>query len=154
MASSKIPVPGAPDSLTSRMRKMEWRVTSIHDQALKPHGVNMYQAMSLIYISWHGKQESVNQRSIERFLYLSNPGVSKIVVFLEREGYITRTPDPKDARCYLLTATDQGDAFAATLSDAIYQADKDILSPLNPQEQQTLLKLLEKIGGAQMPSGG
>lgn len=148
MAPAKIPVPGAPDSLTSRMRKMEWRVTSIHDQALKSHGVNMYQAMSLIYIAWHGKIESVNQRSIERYLYLSNPGVSKIVVFLEKAGYIIRTPDPRDARSYLLTATEAGEKFAAVLSEAIHQADREILAPLNAQEQQSLLQLLEKIGEA------
>lgn len=148
MAPAKIPAPGAPDSLTSRMRKMEWRVTSIHDQALKTHGVNMYQAMSLIYIAWYGKAESVNQRSIERYLYLSNPGVSKIVVFLEKEGYIKRTPDPRDARSYLLTATEEGEAFAGVLSEAIHQADRQILAPLDLQEQQQLFRLLEKIGEA------
>lgn len=36
----------APDSLTSRLRKMEWRVTWAHGEVLKRHGVNMYQAMS------------------------------------------------------------------------------------------------------------
>ena len=138
----------APDSLTSRMRKMEWRVTRLHDRVLKSLGINMYQAMSLIYIAWYSKIESVNQRSIEKYLYLSNPGVSKIVVFLEKEGYIIRTPDPRDARSYLLTATAKGDAFAQELNLAILEADKMILAPLNEEERQTLMELLIKIGEA------
>lgn len=148
MAPTEFPNTAAPNSLSSRMRKMEWRVTRIHDRALKALGVNMYQAMTLIYIAWYGQRESVNQRSIEKYLYLSNPGVSKIVVFLEKEGYITRKPDPRDARSYLLTATERGNQFAVTLNDAIHEADEEILSPLSVEERKDLMKLLKKIGEA------
>ncbi len=126
---------------------MEWRVTKTHDQALKRHGVNMYQAMSLIYIARYGRKESVNQRSIEHYLYLSNPGVSKIVGFLEQKGYIVRDPDPKDARSYLLTATKQGEIFAEQLNQAILTADEEIVAPLNGEERRTMLAILAKING-------
>lgn len=132
-------------SLTSRMRKMEWRVTAIHTDALKPLGLNMYQAMSLVYIAQYGSERDVNQRSIERYLHLSNPGVSKIVGYLEKEGYVTRDSDPKDARSYLLHATEKGREFAEKLNEVILEADREILSPLTAEEQETLLKLLEKI---------
>ncbi len=148
MADLQLPVTAEPNSLTSRLRKMEWRVTRLHDEALKPHGVNMYQAMALIYVACYGQTESVNQRRIEKYLYLSNPGVSKIVVFLEKEGYILRSPDPRDARSQLLTATEKGYDFAAVLNDAIARADEAILSPLNVREQKQLLSLLQKIGEA------
>ena len=134
------------ESLTATMRMMEWRVTSIHGEALKPMGLNMYLAMSLIYISRHGFSRSVNQRSVESYLYLSNPGVSKIVGFLEREGYVTRDPDPSDARSYLLHATAKGMEFAGKLDAVIQEADRQILSPLTSREQETLLGLLQKIG--------
>ncbi len=138
----------APDSLTSRLRKMEWRVTWAHGEALKKHGVNMYQAMSLIYIAWYGKKESVNQRAIEKYLYLSNPGVSKIISFLEREGYVERNLDPKDARSYILRATERGEEFAQELNDAILESDQVIMQPLTSDERKTMLELLEKIGEA------
>jgi DNA-binding MarR family transcriptional regulator len=139
-----------PDSLTSRFRKMEWRVTMAHGEALRPYGVNMYQAMSLIYIAWYGKSESVNQRTIEKYLYLSNPGVSKIISHLEREGYVERNPDPKDARSYILRTTHRGDIFARTLNDAILAADQVIMQPLTPAEQQTMSLLLKKLGEAEL----
>lgn len=135
----------ADHSLTSRLRKMEWRVTAIHTDALKPFGLNMYQAMSLLYIAQYGHIRDVNQRSIERFLYLSNPGVSKIVSFLEKEGYVIRESYPKDSRSYLLRATDKGMKFAAKLNDVLMEADREILSPLTLKEQETLLNLLTKI---------
>ncbi len=139
-------VTAAPDSLTSRFRKMEWLVTKAHDEALKKLGVNMYQAMSLIYIAWYGKNQAVNQRTIEKYLYLSNPGVSKIISSLEQNGYVERNPDPSDARSYLLKATEEGEAFAKTLNDAILGADAVIMKPLTATERRTLMKLLEKIG--------
>lgn len=138
----------APDSLTSRLRKMEWRVTWAHSEVLRRHGVNMYQAMSLIYISWYGKTRCINQRSIEKYLCLSNPGVYKIVGFLEKEGYVVRNPDPTDARSYVLRATAEGEAFAQKLNRAILESDEIIMQPLTPAERETMLSLLEKIGGA------
>jgi DNA-binding MarR family transcriptional regulator len=125
---------------------MEWRVTRLHGEALRLYGVNMYQAMSLIYIAWYGQTESVNQRSIEQYLYLSNPGVSKIVGFLEKQGYITRTPDPRDARSYLLEATEQGQEFARVLNQAVLDADEKIMEPLSAGERKTMLRLLQKLG--------
>lgn len=135
----------ADHSLTSRLRKMEWRVTSIHTDSLKPFDLNMYQAMSLLYIAQYGNVRDVNQRSIERYLYLSNPGVSKIVSFLEREGYVIRESDPKDSRSYLLRATEKGMKFAEELNVVLMEADREILSPLTTEEQETLLNLLSKI---------
>lgn len=148
MEKSTLPMIAQPDSLTSRLRKMEWRVTRLHDEALKPYGVNMYQAMALIYVAAYSQTESVNQRRIEKYLYLSNPGVSKIVVFLEREGYILRTPDPRDARSHLLTTTKSGMEFAQALNEAIHLADTAIFSPLSAEEQSLMLHLLQKIGEA------
>ena len=139
-------VTAAPDSLTSRFRKMEWLVTKAHDEALKKHGVNMYQAMSLIYIAWYGRERAVNQRTIEKYLYLSTPGVSKIISALEQSGYVERNPDPSDARSYLLRATQKGEDFARTLNEAILEADAVIMKPLTAAERRTLMKLLEKIG--------
>lgn len=135
----------ADHSLTSRLRKMEWRVTAIHADALKPFGLNMYQAMTLLYIAQYGHSRDVNQRSIERFLYLSNPGVSKIVSFLEKEGYVIRESDPKDSRSYLLRATEKGMTFAQELDRVLMEADREILSPLTAKEQETLMNLLSKI---------
>lgn len=139
-------ISAAPDSLTSRLRKMEWRVTRIHSQVLQEHGVNMYQALSLIYIAWYGQRETVNQRSIEKYLYLSNPGVSKIISFLEHAGYVRRDPDPRDARSYLLSATPAGREFAQVLNHAILDSDDQIMAPLSPEERKTMMDLLDRIG--------
>lgn len=142
-----------PDSLTSRFRRMEWRVTRFHDEALRPFGLNMYQAMSLIYIAWYGRDEAINQRSIEKFLYLSNPGVSKIISILEKKGYVVRLPEPSDLRSYRLRATESGVAFARELNEAILEADQKIMEPLTEEEQKTMLMLLGKIGSADNHSG-
>ena len=143
-----------PDSLTSRLRPMEWRVTRFHEEALRPYGVNMYQALSLIYIAWYGREEAINQRSIEKFLYLSNPGVSKIISILEKKGYVTRCPESSDLRSYRLTATEDGIAFARKLNRAILLADEKILEPLTGEERKTMLMLLEKLGAAQITDAG
>ena len=149
MFESEFPSTVQSDSLSSLLRRMEWRVTRLHSEALSPLGVNMYQAMSLIYIARHGDTESVNQRTIEKFLYLSNPGVSKIISFLEKQGYVSRNSDPRDARGYLLSATPAGKAFADHLDAAILAADDAILAPLTAKEQSVMMELLSRIGREQ-----
>ena len=121
-------------------------MTRIHSEALQKHGVNMYQALSLIYIALYGQTQSVNQRSIEKYLYLSNPGVSKIISFLENAGYVRRDPDPKDARSYLLSATPEGKKFAQVLNRAILESDDRIMAPLDAEERKTMMELLARIG--------
>ena len=48
-------------------------------RVLEPYGVTVYQAMSLIYVADHEGERTVNQRAIERFTQLSNPGVTKLI---------------------------------------------------------------------------
>lgn len=68
--------------------------------------------------------------------------------FLEKEGYVERNPDPRDARSYILRATDKGETFAQELNRAILESDEIIMQPLTQSERRTMMKLLEKIGEA------
>ena len=64
-------------------------------RVLEPYGVTMYQAMSLIYVADHEGERTVNQRAIERFTQLSNPGVTKLITALERLELLERLLDEK-----------------------------------------------------------
>ena len=45
-----------------------------NSRALEPFGVTMYQAMGLIYVADHEQDRTVNQRALEQYTQLSNPG--------------------------------------------------------------------------------
>ena len=114
-------------------------------KALEPYGVTMYQAMSLIYVADHEGERTVNQRAIERFTQLTNPGVTKLITALERQGLLERCHDPEDARSYILRTTPQGRERAETFRQLILDNDRRFTADLTPEESVQLVELLKKI---------
>lgn len=115
------------------------------NEAVAKYGVTMYQAVSLIYISENEDRRSVNQRNIERYTGLSNPGVSKLISALVEMGYIERRKDERDARNYSLHTTPEGKEAAAKLHLAIAISDREICSGITQEELLTLVSLLKKL---------
>lgn len=114
-------------------------------KALEPYGVTMYQAMSLIYVVDHEGQRAVNQRAIERFTQLSNPGVTKLITALERQQLLERTHDPEDARSYILRTTPKGREMAETFRRLILETDRRYTANLTAEESGQLVALLQKL---------
>ena len=114
-------------------------------KALEPYGVTMYQAMSLIYVADHEGEWTVNQRAIERFTQLTNPGVTKLITALERQGLLERCHDPEDARSYILRTTPKGRERTETFRQLILDNDRRFTTDLTSEERQQLVELLKKI---------
>lgn len=114
-------------------------------KALEPYGVTMYQAMSLIYVADHEGVRTVNQRAIERFTQLTNPGVTKLITALERQQLLERCHDPEDARSYILRTTPKGREMAETFRQLILDNDRRFTDGLTPEERGQLVELLKKI---------
>lgn len=114
-------------------------------KALEPYGVTMYQAMSLIYVADHEEVRTVNQRAIERFTQLTNPGVTKLITALERQQLLERCHDPEDARSYILRTTPKGREMAETFRQLILDNDRRLTGGLTPEERGQLVELLKKI---------
>lgn len=127
------------------LHKTDYVANRVSGHALEPYGVTMYQAMSLIYVAEHEATASVNQRAIERYTRLSNPGVTKLINALERLELLERTQDPTDARSYILRTTPKGRQQAEIFKKEILAADARISADLNDQEREQLISLLRRI---------
>jgi DNA-binding MarR family transcriptional regulator len=66
---------------------------------------------------------------------------------LEAERLIVRPRDPRDRRRHLVGLTPAGHKRLAQGKRAVEQAEQDLLSPLNPDEQQELHGFLERLAG-------
>ena len=64
---------------------------------------------------------------------------------LETKGWVRREPDAGDRRRKLLWVTADGERAAAAKKRAVTRAQRRILRPLAPQEQQQLVILLGKL---------
>ena len=64
---------------------------------------------------------------------------------LETKGWVRREPDAADRRRKLLWVTTEGEKAAAAMRRAVRRAQRRILGPLQPDEQEQLIVLLGKL---------
>ncbi len=68
-----------------------------------------------------------------------------VVGRLEAKAWVTRKADPKDKRRRLLWVTDDGKKVALKMKKAVDKAQLRIVSPLDEQEQEHLVRLIGKL---------
>lgn len=64
---------------------------------------------------------------------------------LEAKGWVRREPDAQDRRRKLLWVTGEGERAATAMRSAVRKTQARILAPLDPQERDQLLQLLNKL---------
>jgi len=64
---------------------------------------------------------------------------------LEAKGWVRRQADPGDRRRKLLWLTPEGEQLALAMQPVVARAQAVMLAPLSPQEQASLLRLLERL---------
>lgn len=77
--------------------------------------------------------------------------VGGVIARLERAGYITRKPHPKDRRARVLKPTVRGRRAAAVLEEIAQDTDARLTAPLTGAEREALfasLKVLIEAGNA------
>ncbi len=68
-----------------------------------------------------------------------------LVDTLERDGFVTREPDPVDRRMMSVRLTDKGDKFLQEFLPGHFKVTASIMSTLTEAERKTLVKLLAKV---------
>ena len=93
----------------------------------------------------HQKGGQVSQKDIEKEFGVRRSTVTSAMQILEKKGFISRTPSPDDARAKLVALTDSGKEKNERLINFIKVRDEKLLSALDENEKETLIKLLNKL---------
>jgi DNA-binding MarR family transcriptional regulator len=73
------------------------------------------------------------------------PGVTRLLDRLELKGLVRRKRCTEDRRLVHCWITDPGLEVLARLDDGVNQEDADMVRALSPEEQATLIGLLDRI---------
>ena len=71
--------------------------------------------------------------------------ITGLVDSLERDGLVTRTPDPADRRMSSVRLTSKGEQLLGEILPSHFQRMAWLLAPLSEEERQTMFRLLSKI---------
>ena len=93
-------------------------------------------------LRFHG---GMTQRKLREHMNIQQSSLSELVMKMEEQGLLVRTPCPTDRRQVLITPTEEGLRQLAVSEEADLHQNVTYLQVLTDEEQNTLLELLTKL---------
>ncbi|AIW16899.1 MarR family winged helix-turn-helix transcriptional regulator [Vibrio tubiashii] len=132
-----------------RQRSFGWLINVVANDAaktfdteLKKHGLTIALWPTLMCL-W--EEEGVTQREIAQKSKVENSTTTRTLDKLENLGLVERQADPNSRRSFRIYLTDEGRALREQLIPIPLGINQKILSALDPQERDELIRLLQKL---------
>jgi DNA-binding MarR family transcriptional regulator len=129
-------------ALAAAFRHLSALGMRVEDRLMREKGVSLAQSRLLEVI-----QQTARARwsDIATALGYSPRTITEALDALERDGLMTRTPDPADRRAKILTITKKGARDLAAAQDVRDQIRKVFFGVLTDGEKDSLLKMLRRM---------
>lgn len=112
------------------------------DNELKKQGLSLALWPTLMCL-W--EEEGVTQRDIALKSKVESSTTTRTLDKLVALGLVERREDPNSRRSFRIFLTDAGKELKAELLPIPVAINADLLSPLNAEEQQDMIRLLQKL---------
>lgn len=113
------------------------------ERDIRRHGLNPTEFAVLELLYHKGPQPL--QKIGEKIL-LASGSITYVVDKLEEKGHLLRKPCPEDRRITFATITDKGRQLMDEIFPSHKEAIKNAVDGLAPEEKETVLHLLKKLG--------
>jgi len=114
----------------------------LSEARLKPLGFGVGYLPALVALR-DGRAET--QRDLARFVKIEQPSMAQMLVRMERDGLIRRTPDPADGRSSRISLTDTAHAHLSAACAVLFQGNRDALAGFSDEEATQLKALLSRL---------
>lgn len=125
------------------LRRAHQRATACFQEVMPDGALTPTQQAALATLLKHGE---LSQNHLGRITQMDPSTVSLVVKALMKRGLIASKRSDTDQRMTMITLTNMGVHYTLPLLDLSMQVARQLLSPLTPGEQATLLDLLNRIG--------
>jgi len=115
---------------------------------LRPHGVGIGQWAVLMHL-W--AYDGMTQAQLARRVPIEQPTMVRTIDRMERDGLVTRAPDPNDRRASRISLTDRGRDLRDTLVPLANGVNRAATASLTDEESATLRRLLAKLIAVEAP---
>jgi MarR family transcriptional regulator, lower aerobic nicotinate degradation pathway regulator len=113
-----------------------------HARALREHKLTPEQWQALATLWRHG---TLKQAEIARVTMQDAPAVSRMLVRMERNGWLERLADPQDARSSLVRLTAEGRQLRHVLPAKLIRHFRTFLRNFPDADQKQLVSLLRQL---------
>jgi DNA-binding MarR family transcriptional regulator len=101
------------------------------------------QQFGLLAFLW--QEDGLSQAELTARSQIDRTTIGGIIDRLEKEKLIERRNHPDDRRAHQVFLTDKGKSLEDELSTLAQHVQNRVNAPLSPEEQATLVRLLEKL---------
>ncbi|WP_286902383.1 MarR family winged helix-turn-helix transcriptional regulator [Vreelandella sedimenti] len=105
---------------------------------------NLTQLQYIIFCALE-EMGPVDQITLGGYTALDRNTIAVVVRKLEERGLVNRRRNPEDRRSMFVSLTEQGEQLRNDSESAVAEVQKEILAPLNENEQEVLCSLLKRI---------
>lgn len=117
-------------------------LTRLNDRKLKQLGLTYGQMPVLVALS---TGNALSQKELARLARIEQPSMAQLLSRMERDGLVTRAPDPADGRASLISLTAQAKAKLPLARAALEDTNDQALAGFGGQDVETLRKLLGRF---------
>ncbi|MBP2649665.1 MAG: transcriptional regulator [Firmicutes bacterium] len=109
-----------------------------------------FKALNVTPEQWHllnllADEDGINQKELANRADKNQAIVTRMLVILERKGFIRKEPDPSDRRAFLLYLTSAGKSVHENLVILAEQTFETLLNDISPDEVSTFRQVLTDI---------
>ncbi len=122
-----------------QIRRLHQIAVAIFLQDTQAHGLTPVQFAAMQAIQAH---PLIDQRTLASKIGLDTSTMGGVIDRLEARHLLSRNKSPDDRRVKLVSLTDEGRATVAAIQPAMLLAQERILAPLNAEQQQQFMALL------------
>ena len=113
---------------------------------LRPFDVGIGQWAVLMHLWSH---DGMTQAQLARRIAIEQPTMVRTIDRMERDGLVTRSPDPSDRRAIRISLTERGSALRDQLVPLAAGVNRAATAALTADEVITLRRLLAKLVAAE-----
>ena len=154
LRSQKLTVlPDAPDALEEGRYVLDRQVGFLMRVAMQRHTAiftsRMIEKLTQTQFAALAKLYEVgpcSQNHLGRLIYLDAATIKGVVDRLALRGFVSALNDPKDRRRRAVALTDRGREATEAAIKVAAEITAATLTPLTPEEQRTIARLLKKLG--------
>jgi DNA-binding MarR family transcriptional regulator len=114
----------------------------LSEARLKPLGFGVGHLPVLIALQ---DARADTQRDLARFAKIEQPSMAQMLVRMERDGLIQRTPDASDGRSSRIALTEIAVARLPNAVAALFEGNREALSGFTDEEAAQLIALLTRV---------
>jgi len=140
------PISSSGKNIGPKIQKLSHLMVQLKNRRMEHMGLTQQQANVINYLYNHPDRD-IYQKDIAAHLALKNSSVTSLIANLEKNGFLTKVPDPDDARHKKIVLTDRAFSEHLVCLDYVNAIEDRMTTGMTPQELELFHDLLRRAIG-------